>query len=211
MKDMSIIYTVKNTRPDVMVNSDLYWIFEKEGEFQSAEGALRIHWGGWLRISMTLGFNSRPFRQVIGQPPEQHVDRNLASYNYLSTNIVFVLTIIAFVFFIAMVIVYRGKESLIPLMYVSFTFFLINILILLFQIPFNFQPVVGMPTLQLSPLEITTTSISVFNTTANYEYFRNFILPVYYFLMIIYLMWTYADLQKRNGKELWTAFRRKNY
>lgn len=132
------------------------------------------------------------------------------NYNYLSSHIVVILMIIAFLFFLVAMIVYRGKESMIPLMYVSFSFLLINLLILIFQIPFHFQPMIQTPVAQgIAPPRFTTLPIAIFQVPENYEYFRNFVLPVYYLIMILYLIYSYADLNKRKGIELWNRLQEK--
>jgi protein-S-isoprenylcysteine O-methyltransferase Ste14 len=208
VKGNSIVYSVINTRADITEKTSLYWIFEKEVEIPSAEGALRVHQGGWLQIGLTLGNGSQPYHQEIGRGT-QTVNRNFVFYNFLSTNIVIVLTILAFVFFIVMAFIYRGRESLIPLMYVSFAFFLINVLILIFQIPFHFHPAIDLPVVQLSQPQVSISPMPVFNTVDNYEYFRNFVLPVYYLCMIVYLVYSYADIKKRTGIELWNRLQEK--
>ncbi len=208
VKGDSIVYTVKYGRPDITEKAFLYWIFERETGTQAAEGSSRVHQGGWLKIPMMLGRGSQPFSEEIGRGA-QYVNRNFVSYNFLSTDIVIVLTLAALVFFIVMLFVYRGRESLIPLMYVSSAFFLINVLILIFQIPFHFNPAIPMPMLQLSPLQVTINPIPVFNTVDNYEYFRNFVLPVYYVVMLVYLVYSYVDIRKRKGVELWNRLQEK--
>ncbi len=204
----SIIYTVKNNRPDIKENTILLWTFEKEETIPEAEGKVTIHRAGWLRIAVILGRDSQPYHQEIGRQV-QYVNRNFIFYNYLSTNIVAILTIISLVFFILTVIVYRGREALIPLMYVSFTFVLVNVLILIFQIPFHANPSIPMPIFSFSEPYVRIQQIQMFDSSSNYVYFRNFVLPVYYPIMIVYLVFSYLDLKKRKGEDLWNRLQEK--
>ncbi|MBN2351723.1 MAG: hypothetical protein JXD23_04065 [Spirochaetales bacterium] len=204
----SIIYTVKNTRPDLSEHTVLLWTFEKEEAIPAAEGTMRIHRAGWLRVSVTLGRGSQPYQVEIGRKP-QYIDRNFIFYNFLSTNVVAILTVIAVFFFILMVIVYRGKETLIPLMYVSFAFVLVNVLILIFQIPFVTNPTIPFPIFNFSEPYVRIQHIPLFVTASNYVYFRNFVLPVYYPIMIFYLVYSYLDIKKRKGEDLWNRLQEK--